>query len=122
MLAELDGDAPTGTCLPLVPRIAPGVLLANVNQSTYDPGSGFTGNSGFVTLRNAVSGGVVYEASEPFAGGATYTPTSDSIYGRLLDNTSAGMYRADGKRPRGTFVDTTPFGSAFPDNAIGGIS
>jgi len=118
VLAELRGDVTKGKCLPLVPRLAPGRLLANVDRSADKPGGGFSGNSGFVTLEGG-EGGVTYAASEPFVGGSIYTPTTDAIYGRLLDGVTAGMYRADGLKPRGTFVDTTPFGSAFPDNAIG---
>lgn len=119
VLAELDGDVTKGKCLPLVPRLAPGRLLANVDRSSDKPGGGFSGNSGFVTLEGTSAADLRYSASEPFVGGSIYTPTSEAVYGRLLDGQTAGMYRADGLKPLGTFLDTTPFGAAFPDNAIG---
>jgi len=123
-VAELVSDRAAGTCIAQIPRLAPGVLLLNVNQSKEVPreegGASFAGNSGFATLRLGADGAAVYAASEPFGGTSNYTPTSTDVYGRLLDNTSAGIYRANGLTPKGELLDLAPFTSAFPESSLGG--
>jgi hypothetical protein len=120
---ELASDRSKGTCYADLPRVAPGRIVADVDQSKESREGGgafsFTGASGFVTLTDGAAGAIEYLASDPFQGGSIYTATSDGVYGRLLSNTSGGLYRAEGKKTDGLAINTSPFGSAFPLSGLG---
>jgi hypothetical protein len=119
---ELASDRSKGTCYADLPGVSPGRILANINQTKEVLQGGsttFTGASGFVTLTDGAAGAIEYLASDPFQGGSIYTPTSDAVYGRLLTNTSNGLYRAEGKKADGMWIDTSPFLSAFPESSLG---
>ena len=119
IVAKLTGDEAAGGCFPDAPRVAPGVLVASVSRSTGAVAGKDGMRSGFVALTDSGGGKPTILASAPFHGQSQYIATSDGIYGQLANETSSGMYRANGADPQGTPVVAPGYSRAFPLGALG---
>jgi hypothetical protein len=118
--ADLLSDVPSGHCLSAYPRLGAGRLLTWALLSKKDAaGQSKVTTAGFSLLSTDSAGAVSYLGSDAFPGDAAFTTTSDNVYGRFLSETKSGLFRAEGKDPAAHFVDTSPFGSAFPVASIG---
>jgi hypothetical protein len=120
VVADLFSDVPSGHCLAAYTRLAPGRLLTTAYVMAKDAaGQPQFKTSGFSLLSTDSAGAVSYLASDPVPGGTAFLTTTDDVYGRLGGEAKSGIFRAEGKDPAAHFVDTSPFGSAFPVASIG---